>query len=267
MQINSKAVLAGFFTDITGRKQAEEKIKESNERYSELFEQSKDAILLIDFKGNLFGANKAVKELTGYNGQELLKMKVSDFWPAAENTKLRVLFRKSLEKGGIQTEAHLLTKGRTIKNIEISARVIKLKENSFVQTIIKDVSKQKSAEDRYRVLYESSRDAIMTLEPPKWAFTSGNPATIKMFKAKNEKDFTSRGPWEVSPKYQPDGQLSAAKAKKMIMKAMKEGSNFFEWTHKRINGEDFKATVLLTRAKIGDKTFLQATVRDMTVMR
>lgn len=44
---------------------------------------------------------------------------------------------------------------------------------------------------------------------------------------------------------------------------MKEGSNFFEWTHKRHKGEDFPATVLLTRVEIGGKRFLQATVRDM----
>jgi PAS domain S-box-containing protein len=120
------------------------------------------------------------------------------------------------------------------------------------------------SEKWHRTLFESSRDAIMTLEPPSWVFTSGNPATVEMFRTKDEKTFTSLGPWEVSPKYQPDGQLSNLKAKKMIMKAMKEGSNFFEWTHKRMGGEDFPATVLLTRVKLGGKTFLQATVRDVT---
>ncbi len=68
----------------------------------------------------------------------------------------------------------------------------------------------------------------------------------------------------MSPKTQPDGQLSADKAKQMIMKAMKEGSNFFEWTHMRYRGEDFPATVLLTRIERDGKQFLQATVRDIT---
>ena len=48
------------------------------------------------------------------------------------------------------------------------------------------------------------------------------------------------------------------------MKAMKTGSNFFNWTHKRLNGEEFKVTVLLTRVEIRGKKFLQATVRDIT---
>jgi PAS domain S-box-containing protein len=120
------------------------------------------------------------------------------------------------------------------------------------------------SEKRYRMLFESSRDAIMTLAPPSWRFTSGNAATVRMFRTKDEKTFVSLGPWEVSPKYQPDGQLSALKAKKMIMKAMKDGSNFFEWTHKKLGGKDFPATVLLTRVEIEGKKLLQATVRDIT---
>ena len=120
------------------------------------------------------------------------------------------------------------------------------------------------SEEKFRILYESSQDAIMMLAPPTWLFTAGNQASIKMFHAKNEKEFISKEPWELSAKYQPDGQLSSDKEKKMIQKAMKTGSNFFEWTHKRINGEDFPTTVLLTRIELKNKQLLQATVRDIT---
>ena len=48
---------------------------------------------------------------------------------------------------------------------------------------------------------------------------------------------------------------------------MKEGSSFFEWIHKRINGEDFPATVLLTRMEHDGKIFVQATVRDITAQK
>jgi PAS domain S-box-containing protein len=121
------------------------------------------------------------------------------------------------------------------------------------------------SEEKYRILYECSADAIMTIQSPTWKFTSGNPSALRMFGAKDEREFISLGPWDVSPKLQPDGKASADKAKEMIAKAMKEGSNFFEWTHKRIGGEEFPATVLLTRVEIEKgKPFLQATVRDIT---
>ena len=119
-------------------------------------------------------------------------------------------------------------------------------------------------ENKYRGLFESSKDALMILAPPNWLFTAGNPATIEMFRANDEKEFTSKGPWEISPKYQPDGQLSSEKSRKMIEEAMKIGSNFFEWTHKRFDGEDFPSNVLLTRFELEGKKSLQATVRDIT---
>jgi len=122
----------------------------------------------------------------------------------------------------------------------------------------------RAGEAKYRDLFESSRDAIMTLEPPSWSFTSGNPATVAMFGAKNEMEFTSHGPGELSPERQPDGRASAEKSKEMIATAMREGSHFFEWTHRRIGGGEFSANVLMTRMEQGGKVILQATVRDIT---
>jgi PAS domain S-box-containing protein len=50
----------------------------------------------------------------------------------------------------------------------------------------------------------------------------------------------------------------------MIQKAMQDGSVSFEWTHKRNNGTDFPATVLLTKMAVSGKGVLQARVRDIS---
>ncbi len=139
--------------------------------------------------------------------------------------------------------------------------------SSTVALVVRQTSGEEAlrlSEEKFRGLFESSRDAIMTLEPPAWRFTSGNQATLAMFRAKSMEDFISRTPGDVSPDSQPDGRASAEKAGEMIGNAMREGSHFFEWTHKRIDGEEFPATVLLTRVDQAGKQFLQATVRDIT---
>ena len=119
-------------------------------------------------------------------------------------------------------------------------------------------------ERKYRTLFDSSRDAIMMLSPPDWSFTAGNQATIELFRCNSESDFTSRRPWELSPEYQPDGQISSIKAKMMIESAVKTGSNLFEWTHQQTDGEILQASVLLSRIELQGHTMLQATVRDIT---
>lgn len=116
---------------------------------------------------------------------------------------------------------------------------------------------------RYHGLFLASMDAVMTLEPPTWKFTSGNAATLKMFGMKSEKEFVAYPPWKLSPERQFDGRPSSEKAKEMIEIAMKKGSNFFEWTHRRKNGEDFFANVMLSKVKDNGKFFLHAIVRDI----
>jgi two-component system, NtrC family, sensor kinase len=122
----------------------------------------------------------------------------------------------------------------------------------------------RDSEEKYRVLYESSSDAIMMLAPPEWKFTAGNPAATALYGARDEREFVAAAPWELSPEYQPDGELSSLKAHRMIDTAMERGSHFFEWTHKKLSGDEFFATVLLNRTIYRGQTLLQATVRDIT---
>lgn len=129
---------------------------------------------------------------------------------------------------------------------------------------IKSETVVRASEEKYRGLFENSSDAIMILKPPLWRFVSGNQTTIEMFQAKNEDEFTSFEPWRLSPERQPDGRASVEKAKEMINAAVREGRHFFEWTHKRISGEEFLATVVLTRIGQGQEMVLLATVRDIT---
>ncbi|MBA5862311.1 MAG: response regulator [Nitrospira sp. CR1.1] len=125
----------------------------------------------------------------------------------------------------------------------------------------------RESEEKYRRLFESSRDAIMILYPPDWNFIACNPATVTLFGARDEAHFTSLGPGDVSPEYQPDGELSMVKARKAIEAAMREGFHLFEWMHKQVGGPNFLTTVQLTRITLQGVEGLQATVRDITEQR
>ncbi len=120
------------------------------------------------------------------------------------------------------------------------------------------------SEKKYRLLFESSREALMTLAPPSWKFTSANAATLQLFGATSTAEFMTLRPWDVSPKRQPDGRFSAEKAQEMISTAMREGSHFFEWEYQRIGGKTFDADVLLTCMNVEGQVTVQATVRDIT---
>ena len=122
----------------------------------------------------------------------------------------------------------------------------------------------RESEVKYRNLFECSRDALVTVDPLSGRFSSGNPSALAMFGVKNEAELTAHGPGDFSPERQLDGHLSVEKAKKFDENAMREGSHFFEWTHRRISGEDFIADVRLTRIERDGKPTLLATIRDIT---
>jgi PAS domain S-box-containing protein len=132
--------------------------------------------------------------------------------------------------------------------------------------IQKQAKELAAREIKYRTLFDTSRDAIMTLTPEE-GFLECNPAAAKLFGCKDSREFAEFSPGELSPERQPDGQLSAVKAQEMMAIALKKGSHFFEWTHKRRNGSNFPATVLLTRMELEGRTMLQATVHDVTEER
>ena len=125
----------------------------------------------------------------------------------------------------------------------------------------------RAAEEKYRLVFESARDAISTLDPATGKFIAGNPAAVKLFGAKSEAEFLLHGPQDFSPERQPDGRLSTDSIRASNEKLMQEGQQFFEWKHRRLNGEEFMADVLLTHMEQAGKPLVLATIRDISRRR
>jgi PAS domain S-box-containing protein len=292
LNLHGKKVLQGMFRDITERKKVDDDVKQSEQKLSQIIQGSSVATFVIGKDHKVIYWNSACKNLTGIPAERMIGKDAQ--WSAFYKEKRPLLadlivdgakeseinkfyegtFRKSqVLQGAYEAERFFQKLGKSGRWLLFTAASLKNSKGQITGAIetLQDITEMKTveeelkdSEERHRILYESSWDAIMTLAPPSWRFTSGNPATVKLFNARDEKEFITKGPWDVSPQYQPDGTPSSDAAKKAIEKAMKEGSNFFEWTHKKLSGEDFPASVLLTRMKIKDQTFLQATVRDIT---
>ena len=143
-------------------------------------------------------------------------------------------------------------------------------DNLLVRTVLYALERRKAEdqlrenEAKYRALFESSSDAVMILSLEDFKFRNANRATLEMFGCRDEEEFTCKSPIDLSPDCQRDGTLSAEKAHKMVAECLEKGSNFFEWTHKRTDGREFPATVLLAKFELAGETFVQATVRDIT---
>ncbi|MFA4825007.1 MAG: PAS domain S-box protein [Methanoregula sp.] len=120
----------------------------------------------------------------------------------------------------------------------------------------------RDSEAKNRAIYEGSNDAVMLLTEK--GFFDCNPRTLQMFGLRSREEFVHYHPAELSPPTQPDGRPSLEAAMGHIQAAFRNGIDRFEWMHRRKNGEDFPAEVLLSACNYGKKRVLQATVRDIT---
>lgn len=122
----------------------------------------------------------------------------------------------------------------------------------------------RESEEHHRLLIQHCRDAMLIVDLSSRKFTACNPAAMELYGVGSPEEFCSYGPVDFSPEFQPDGRRSNEKAPEMIQKAIADGFCFFEWTHKRLNGEEFFATVLLSRVVQEGRIYVEATVRDIT---
>ncbi|MGA4644779.1 PAS domain S-box protein [Limisphaera sp. 4302-co] len=129
--------------DITERKQAEE-------RFRALFENSPDAIFVLDFDGLVRDANAAARQLTGCPAELLKGRPWFEFLPDADRPAARVLWRQIGADSPPPTETHWITTEGRLVPVEIRARAVDHDGEPFVLLIVRDVSDRKEAESALR---------------------------------------------------------------------------------------------------------------------
>lgn len=137
--------LIGLFTDITARKQAEESLKESEERYRNLFNQISDSIFIFDAETlHFLDCNERVQKIYGYSLEELRAMTPFDLHPPeeVEDVKAKVRLRKS-SLPFIYTH---LTKDHRRIAVEILSDEIEYRGRRAFISIARDVTERKRAE-------------------------------------------------------------------------------------------------------------------------
>ena len=116
-------------------------------------------------------------------------------------------------------------------------------------------------EKKYQTLFESANDGIFLLE--KYRFIDCNQKTLEIFRAEKS-DLIGAAPDQFSPEKQPDGSNSYDKSIDLIDKCLSGEKQFFDWKHKRKDGEEFFAEVSVKKIEMENREILLAIVRDIT---
>src|SRR5215213_388899 len=142
----------GVATDITDSRRAEVSIRESEERYRELFENANDIIYTHDLQGDFTSLNRSGERITGYSREEAALMNVADVIARDYlNLAREMIAHKASEKVSTVYEIDIITRdGRRVR-LEVSTRLILSDGKPLgVQGIARDLTERKHSEEVLR---------------------------------------------------------------------------------------------------------------------
>lgn len=155
------------FLDITERKKAEASLRESEEKYRTIVENTNDAIIIHDFAGKITFANENASRMLGYTRKEFMGTGLELIHSPSVRPSIESIIENEAWEEQTLLETELMNKEGFIIPVEISSRVIPNKGEGQVQTFIRDIRKRKQAEkalqeseERFRTFVDYSRDAI-----------------------------------------------------------------------------------------------------------
>jgi len=155
VELAGRAVLLESIIDITKRRQAEQALRDSEERYRRLFEVESDAIILTDPEtGRIMDINNAAVELYGYSIEEMLRLTVFDISAEPEKTARAIREENTL----VRLRYHKRKDGTRFP-VEISGRRSDLGGKRVHLAAVRDITERLQAEEERDKLEAQLRQA------------------------------------------------------------------------------------------------------------
>jgi len=254
--------LVGIHTDITDKKQIENALQKSEEKFRMLLDFAVDAFFQGDSIGNLITVNDAAVLLTGYSRDELLKLNIKDLFHEDALNKNPLLYSRLNENIILKAEREITRKDGQIIPIEMNSR--KMPDGTY-QSFFRDITERKKSdsalresEEKYRIIVDYSPDAIIVHSFGKIVFA--NEAAYKMVGAQTPDQII--GINALNFVHNDYKELVVQRIKRMNETNKPESS--MEEKFLKLSGEAFDVEVLAIPIEYMGKQAVQTIIRDIT---
>ena len=258
--------------DITERKRIENTLREAQQRFERLFRSNPALMAISNVSDHRFlDVNDSFLHTLGYAREEVIGKTAAELGLFLAQVQHAAAGRRLAARGHIDdVELQVRRKDGTLVDGLFSGETILSQGQEFHLTLMIDITQRKQLEQRwraserkFRLLFESSRDAILTTDSDGRCLDC-NPAALALFGCADKQELLARGPIGLSPARQPDGRESRELFGAHIAQALVKGSNFVEWQHQRTDGSLFPAEVSISVTEVDGQPLLQGLVRDLS---
>jgi PAS domain S-box-containing protein len=244
-----------------------EREQESNAKFRNYVENAPDGVIVVNKEGLFLEINPAVSKITGYSKNKLLNSSLKELTPPNEYKNIEYIFETLFFKSISNDIVSFIHKNNSIRLWSIDAVKLSEKQNLlFVKDVterIQTIEALKEKEERFRVLVENAPEALVVIDMQLQKFISVSQSALVLFKM-CEQDLLNVGPVNISPKYQPNGQLSSVMADELFSEALIGGKPSFEWTHIDSEGNSIFCDVRLVRLPAENKELIRASIIDIS---
>ncbi len=174
--------------DITVRKQMEEALRESEEKYRVLFDASAQGILVADVETRKFiFANKSICNMLGYSNDELLSLGVNDIHP--KNDLERIVREFEAQAGGLKSlvpELPCLRKDRSVFYADVTTTPTVIQGAHCLLGLFMDVTERKQANEKLREAFQTADDIIQKIPSGLYIYQYSKPDRLHLIGGNSE---------------------------------------------------------------------------------
>jgi two-component system, sensor histidine kinase and response regulator len=227
------------------------------------------AFVVLDGNGVVLSAARGVAGVFGRRPEEMSGLRLADFLSDPGSALLESALRElssappgSGEPTVIEVEG--IHAGRERFPLELLLESYEVDgERQFISLLTDRPSEEVSSEyDRYMSVFRKFEDAVLLIDGE--TFVDCNDRTVELLRAGSRAEVLATHPSVLSPEIQPDGRSSFEKANEKTAAAREKGSIRFEWTHRRIDGEEFPVEVTLITIPAEGRTLILCLWKDIT---
>ncbi len=182
------------YCDISGRKAAEDALRESEKRFQRTLSEIEDGYFEVDHKGNFLYVNNAISRFFGFSREELIGMNNRQYMDKANAKKVLNQFNQvfATGEGAGGFEFEVIAKNGKTRAAEGSVSVMKDAEGRHVgfRGIVRDVSKRKmveaalrESEEKYRLVVENATEGIIIVQSEQIKYANPRMCTMLGYEA------------------------------------------------------------------------------------
>jgi PAS domain S-box-containing protein len=252
--------LIGVIVDISDLKRAEAALRESEARYRAFMDNMPGYVVIKDAESRALYFNQ--RFLDTFPGEGRIGRLPGEVFPPDTAQRVLETDARTLAEGFVSyTEERRDHRGERRLLETRTFRITQENDQNLIGVISTDITEQRYNEEKYRVLFRDSTDAIFLLKDNR--IVDCNPRTLAVFKCTQEQ-MIGRNPGEFSPPVQPGGRDSISLAAEMIERARSGETHSFEWRHLHCDGTAFTAEVTLTVMDLFSEEYVVGFLRDVT---